>query len=622
MQPTEATPHPETRLTYPLWVWGFFLGAFILWALVNLHWGRGITWDEVEFLQATDRVRQGQVPYRDFFEHHTPLTWFLMAPFEAISHGPGVGPILWLRWVQVPLWAMVLWRLNVWMREDGDPTWVRLAALACLVGTPFFALSALEYRVDTVATLFVILGLDRLRRPSPGSAWTAGALLSLSVITNLRFAPFVVVVALVASCLDLEARSWRLQPARMGRLAIGAVLALLPWVIYMVVTHSFGAMWQRCFVQNEMVQQITAATRMTGTYLAYPLINMDVPGLLLEGGMVIAVWPLLRTLRQPRFLHLLLLAQVANLAFVAVMKGQYLYHFELSLCLAVPFLATALVRIASMPGRTEALQRVCLVALGLGLAVNAFNLVARNDRDTLTYQDQVLRKAAELAPPGSTVLDGCGWLLGRRPAFEYWFFPIFVRNLSLHHDLVAYTAEEFRKNPPGLVISNLRLNNWASEWPEIGHLVITHYLPTLPNLWVPGLSYPFTHKRRQWTWAVPATGNYRLLCRPDLLNHPWFSAPFMISLPNNQASGQFTIDPRQFESQGQADFQWTLDGKAISPVNDYLHLNKGQQLAATYVGSGPMGVMLMPDGTDLLFQTCPPNTNLDYIMFSNFYRPL
>ena len=36
--------------------------------------------DEFEHLHASWLVSQGKIPYRDFFEHHHPLLWFLSAP--------------------------------------------------------------------------------------------------------------------------------------------------------------------------------------------------------------------------------------------------------------------------------------------------------------------------------------------------------------------------------------------------------------------------------------------------------------------------------------------------------------------------------------------------------------
>ena len=71
-----------------------------------------LNWDEVEFFRATDWVRQGLVPFRDFWEHHTPLQWFVFAPFTALTKSPGAAAIIWMRWVQVPLWVVLVTSLS------------------------------------------------------------------------------------------------------------------------------------------------------------------------------------------------------------------------------------------------------------------------------------------------------------------------------------------------------------------------------------------------------------------------------------------------------------------------------------------------------------------------------
>ena len=43
--------------------------------LVPLQWLHPINWDELEFFRATKWIAEGRVPYRDFWEHHTPLAW-------------------------------------------------------------------------------------------------------------------------------------------------------------------------------------------------------------------------------------------------------------------------------------------------------------------------------------------------------------------------------------------------------------------------------------------------------------------------------------------------------------------------------------------------------------------
>src|SRR5436853_4325292 len=153
--------------------------------LLQLQGLHPLQWDEVEFFRATDWVRQGLVPYRDFWEHHTPLQWFLFAPVAALTRSPGVGAILLMRWAQLPLWIATFWLMNVWMRDAGVGRPYRWAALAVPLTSSFFMLPAVEYRVDVLGCALVAAGLVLLRR----SPFAAGAAFALAGFANLRLGP-------------------------------------------------------------------------------------------------------------------------------------------------------------------------------------------------------------------------------------------------------------------------------------------------------------------------------------------------------------------------------------------------------------------------------------------------
>lgn len=57
-------------------VWLIFLGLFNDFFLV----------DEMEHIHASWLVADGNVPYRDFFEHHHPLLWFIFSPFTLLFY--------------------------------------------------------------------------------------------------------------------------------------------------------------------------------------------------------------------------------------------------------------------------------------------------------------------------------------------------------------------------------------------------------------------------------------------------------------------------------------------------------------------------------------------------------
>src|SRR5207248_600379 len=60
------------------------IAVSVLARLVSLQGLHPLNWDELEYFRATEWVRHGLVPYRDFWEHHTPLQWFLFAPAAAL----------------------------------------------------------------------------------------------------------------------------------------------------------------------------------------------------------------------------------------------------------------------------------------------------------------------------------------------------------------------------------------------------------------------------------------------------------------------------------------------------------------------------------------------------------
>ena len=55
----------------------------IFTVIVALTWGRSSV-DETEHLHMSWLVSTGMVPYRDFFEHHNPLLWYVFAPISAL----------------------------------------------------------------------------------------------------------------------------------------------------------------------------------------------------------------------------------------------------------------------------------------------------------------------------------------------------------------------------------------------------------------------------------------------------------------------------------------------------------------------------------------------------------
>ncbi|HEX9407494.1 MAG TPA: hypothetical protein VF975_09265 [Thermoanaerobaculia bacterium] len=468
---------------------------------------RPLNWDEIEYFRATDWVRRGWVPYRDFFEHHTPLQWFVFAPVTALVRSPGASAIIAIRWAQVPLWIATFWLMSMWMRRAGLSLVARLSAIALALCSSMFMLAAVEFRVDALACTLLAGALVLSQRGSFG--W-GGAALVLAGFANIRLGPLLV-VALFA--LALQHRDG------VTRLLAGVVAALAACALYFVGTGTTGIAWQRLIVDNYVADQW--AQRTPGIFLHRLLIPLgvtaagfvpsaiDPPTILIFGIGLIGIVNAIRR-RQSQWL-LLAVIQIANLMFIAMMKFVQTYHFEAVFVVMLPLVAWEL----DQWKREKAIIGVLAVLVGFSVAVSVF----RGKEEDLRYQDLIMREADRLTPSEATVFDGAGWALHRKPAYRYWFLREIIRVLEAHGRLETYRVDP--ANPPAALITDYGARLWLATHPELRRYFMAHYLPYWRDLWLPGMS-AVIHPGTRATWIVPADDEYVIYASPAFAGHPWF----------------------------------------------------------------------------------------------------
>ena len=607
-------PLPDSRRT-ALFSW-LLLALAAAWALLNLHRGRPASWDEWEFVRATDWVRQGQVPFRDFWEHHSPLQWYLFAPVEALAPRSGNGALLWLRWAQAPLWAAGLFGLQRWMgRTMGAPA--RRLLFAALLSTPYFVLAAVEYRVDTPSALLALAAVLCLPGAWRGRnrALLAGALWALVVLANLRLAPMAFAGILLTMLLDPAGRRWRLNPQALAVLA-GAALPMLAWAGLLAATHAFGAAYQRLIVENAAANSLLPRHADSGLQALAPLLtSFDLPGVILMAlglaGLALAA----KDLPRPGLVQALALLQVFNLVFIWVMRVHYLYHFLSVILLMVPLAGHALAWAEARFPRAREWPRFLVAVLVVQISWNAWNLATEHRQDDWAYQDSIIREAVAATPPGGRILDACGAALEREPAFEYWFTPLLVRLLGAKGRLKTYDPKDLARNPPGAVIYDMRLANWLTEQPPLMIQAVTHFLPVSPNLWLPGLSWVLSSRDPKARWVVPATAEYRILASPALAAHPWFRNPMGIGMPGFLMNPEFTLVPATFPCAGLDRLRWQVNGSACAAPGGRLQLRRGDVLEVTEDPLEPLGLMIVPVAREALFRSPVGNPEYDVVSY-------
>jgi hypothetical protein len=577
--------------------------------LIPLQFLHPLNWDELEFWRATSWIAQGRVPFRDFWEHHSPLVWFVFAPFTLLSNSPGVDAVIVLRWAQILVWIATFWLLHVWMRGAGIERFARWSAMALALCSSLFMTPAVEYRVEALGCSLVMAGLVCAQRER---YFFAGAAFCLAGFANLRLGPVLVVAVLLL----LVTR--RLRAAAV---VAGGFAALAACLGYFAVTGSLHALYQQVWVENLAEKYATPVVggfvhrllvpfgvRIIGSDRLFELAAVDVGGIavLLLGfaGMLFA-W------RKRGDVLLLAFLQLTNLAFIAIMKFIYNYHFALTVVLMVPLIAIVLERMSesAVGGRRSAVDRdgdgpptadhrlpdVVLAIIVVAWSVNAFAAIFRGKELDRAYQDRIMREVDARTQPGDQVWSGIPWALRREPAYWFWFLPELPRQLVKQGLAPRYEP----RNPPAAVVAEHNVLVWlASVQRELVPYFVHHYIPVWRELWVPALNARLA-PGASYEWIVPRDGNYRVYVSPALAQHPWFRTPLGVTSYKRADAARFTV---------------TLPPPGAGAIRfdrDVAQLRKGERITAFNPTNETVAVILMSTDDRVLFRQPPPGVTLE-----------
>ena len=187
---------------------------------------RFLSIDEFQWGHATWLVSQGQVPYRDFYEHHLPVGYTLHAPLLDPSDGFASNT---LRLRDVAFFYMLAALAGLgWASLRTNRSWPEVWLQVAIVPSIGFGLmSAIDYRGDNWAAFTLLASLAIVEAGhtarSPAVAAVAGALFALAVSMTQKVVLLgggAVALLLVASVLVRSAR---------GRQRLGALRIERPW---------------------------------------------------------------------------------------------------------------------------------------------------------------------------------------------------------------------------------------------------------------------------------------------------------------------------------------------------------------------------------------------------------
>jgi len=571
-----------------------FAGAF-LWIGLLLQRGRPLHWDEIEFFRATRWIGEGQIPYAGFWEHHSPLQWFLFAPFaKFLATGPGVNAIVAMRWVQMPLWIGVFALVVVISRGVAAAAWARNAVITLILASPLFVFSALEYRVDTLgnACFLAAVALLVTRDMTRGAGIAFGVLGAWAVLANLRMAPLVVTAALLAFVWKPSEERWRwngrslwmipgvafVAAAALGWLRLaGAWDGFLDGVVrYNSVSNSLVHIAANTFL-DRLLDPVTA-----------PDLAMIAAWIAALTGVVVA----LRNIRRPSPAVIIALLFIGTIATLVPLGVHYPYHLQTTYLLMPALGAVAADRLLQDGKRTEMIRRVAAGLVALALLIQYAGLLRSPFGAAMDYQDRVMRTADERTTKSDAVWDGVGYALHRQPAYRYWFLPAGVRLMAENKLIPQY---DIVRDAPATIVHGFRVNLWMRSFPRVMSYAVHHYVPLYRDLWIPGMSATIEPRPMRTMWRVPASGRYTIYASEILVRHPWFTRPLEYAMSEGEAPETYEIPLSLLPLLPPGDdLQWSIDGRPVPAGARTLDLAKGSSLELTSSLRNRGGILIVP----------------------------
>ena len=236
------------------------IGALALLALAIILRGwllfiRRFDPDEFQYLRGALCVFRGWLPYKDFFEHHTPLFFYLLAPLFALGENPDLIFIARMLMFSFAILNLLLvFRLG---RAVYGPAiaWIASVWLSFIV---IYFNKTLEIRPLLPALLFflsgMILAIDPGGRASNRRAFFAGIFFSLSFLCTQKIIFLLIGVGL-AGIVQLRRRErglyhHQIDLRRIALLCTGFLMPLLLFLLYFWVNGGAKDFIYRNIVMN------------------------------------------------------------------------------------------------------------------------------------------------------------------------------------------------------------------------------------------------------------------------------------------------------------------------------------------------------------------------------------
>lgn len=415
--------------------------------------------DEFEYAHDGWLISQGQIPYRDFFEHVFPLSYYIYAvPFFFGLDRP--SDVISLRVVVFMFFVVTCisaWLISVLSKERAS----FLTPMLLMTVWPFYRYG-IEIRPDIIAFCFFLTAIVFLKQrwitPSR-SAFASGVVFMLAVWSSQKVLCYglVFVAAFIADAINLKVKKSKLFMKRPLHFLAGSVLVLLLICVHLTYLGSWGAFIESCFLSESRFQLHSESFAWTKYFM--PVLQ-DYLWLLILG--VIGVVGTVSKIMNARYDSCadLMLLGALPLSFLSYSMQRAPYPYSLIpwlglLCIFASRGLNCLMFPVKRYGQNVYYVRVLAgLVFGCLLVQNHLywrNVLAQNN----DYQLKVFSEIEKVTAPNDVVYDNSGGYVTRPHCYYYFFTSAYMRGL-LHDRLASEVPEAIERKGCAVFIRDLR----------------------------------------------------------------------------------------------------------------------------------------------------------------------
>jgi hypothetical protein len=410
--------------------------GWFCYRVVELSATKYFALDEFQYSHAAWLLARGFVPYRDFFEHHFPMSYQLLSPIFLFA-GDDPRGIAWLRMgmlAVVGVAGVCVWRLNA--------AWSTVCAWmgpAFLMSTALYAARGSEIRPDSVGCTAFLLALALLvsERATGLRAFVAG-LFAFAAVWSTQKAVYYESIFGLAFLVDIARMRVKSEERLLGRpwhFLAGAACGGLVAITYLWQTGALSACYHWCVrwaLFHEKHYPEASWLAVFGSFAA------ESPGLFVFalGGVVATIARIARSPKPALGNRELLLCfgLLSTFNAAAMLSSQFDYNLIPFAALLAVFGGRGATGLWSLAGVIAYDRRALRLAVQLPVAgallaagIHADRALQKRMAFGNSHQREVLAAIAELTNADDPVYDNSGGYVARPHAYYMFFTDAVIR---------------------------------------------------------------------------------------------------------------------------------------------------------------------------------------------------